>query len=48
MTADGLLALGGAETTLNITAQFDPIKLANTYFYTKTDAKHNWKELVEK
>lgn len=46
MTVDGLLALGAGESTRNITSQFESIKLANNYFYTKTDAKHNWKELV--
>ncbi|MCH8953783.1 hypothetical protein IIA28_00475 [candidate division KSB1 bacterium] len=47
MTADGLLALGGSETTFNITPLFEPIKLAGTVFYAKTDAKHSWKELAD-
>jgi len=47
MTADGLLALGGSETTFNITPLFEPIKLAGTFFYAKTDAKHSWKELAD-
>ena len=47
MTADGLLALGGSETTFNITPLFEQIKLAGTVFYAKTDAKHNWKELAD-
>ena len=47
MTADGLLALGGSETTLNITPLFDPIKLAGTFFYAKGEAKHSWKELAD-
>ena len=47
MTANGLLALGGAETTLNITPLFEPIKLAGTVFYAKADAKHSWKERAD-
>jgi len=47
MTADGLLALGGSETTFNITPLFEQIKLAGTVFYAKTDAKHSWKELAD-
>jgi len=47
MPASGLLALGGSETTLNITPLFEPIRMAGTAFYARTNAKHSWKDLAD-
>jgi len=38
----GLLALGGAETTLNLSDHFEPLKPADAVFYAKTDVNHGW------
>ncbi len=42
LTANGLLALGGSESTLNLSDKYEPVRLLNAVYYAKADAKHNW------
>ena len=42
LTANGLLALGGSESTLNLSDKYEPVRLLNAVYYAKTDAKHDW------
>lgn len=43
MTSNGLLSLGGSETTLNVSKEFDPIRMNDTVYYAKTATNHTWK-----
>lgn len=38
----GLLALGGPETTLNLSDDFEPVRLADAIFYARSNAGHAW------
>lgn len=42
MTSEGLLSLGGSETTLNISNSFEPVKLGNAVYYCKKNSHSSW------
>ena len=42
LTASGLLALGGSESTLNLSDKYEPVRLLNAVYYAKADTKHSW------
>jgi chemotaxis protein methyltransferase CheR len=44
MTTDGLLALGGSETTLNVTDKFETVKIEQATFYIKKNTRNFWCE----
>lgn len=45
MTNDGLLALGGSETTYNISDEFETVSMADTVFYARNKTQHFWKKV---
>ncbi|MFQ5649166.1 MAG: CheR family methyltransferase [bacterium] len=42
MTNEGLLALGGSETALNVSDKFEGIKICRAPFYAKHNSHHPW------
>lgn len=44
LTNDGLLALGGSETTYNISDDFETVPTTGTVFYAKKKSQHFWKK----